>query len=343
MSLLEVKDLCVDFVINDRPVRAVDNVSFSMGKGEILGLVGESGCGKSTIGRALLRLLPNNAILSHGSVNFRGEELTTMSNKAFRKVRWKHLAAIFQDTMNVLDPVYKVGDQMAEAMREHEKDLSKAAAWDRARELLELVGIDAERVTSYPHELSGGMKQRIVTAMAMSLEPDLIIADEPTTALDVIVQDGILRQILAKQRELGRSMILISHDMGIIGEMCDRVIVMYAGRVVEIGGVRQVFHEAAHPYTLGLKAAIPRLLQKDELVSIPGSPPALTDRNEGCHFAPRCPFAQEVCLTPPPWAEVGPGHRELCHFPERAAEFRRLIQAPDVWRPVHRRLEEALT
>ncbi|MPZ70111.1 MAG: ATP-binding cassette domain-containing protein [Actinobacteria bacterium] len=343
MSLLEVRDLCVDFTIGDRSVKALDSVSFTVDEGEIVGLVGESGCGKSTIGRALLRLLPNNGSLSSGSVVFRGEELTTMGNKAFRKIRWKHLAAIFQDTMNVLDPVYKVGDAMSEAIRTHDSKISRSDAWKRSRELLTMVGIDQDRVRSYPHELSGGMKQRICTAMAMSLEPDLIIADEPTTALDVIVQDGILRQILAKQRERGRSMVLISHDVGIIGEMCDRVIVMYAGRIVELGPVRSIFHEAAHPYTLGLKAAIPHLLSEGELVSIPGSPPALTKRTEGCDFALRCPFAQEICATKPPWVEVGPGHFELCHFPEKAREFREEILSPDIWRSVRHRLEETRT
>jgi len=340
MSLLEVRDLCVDFTIGERPVRALDNVSFDVGEGEIVGLVGESGCGKSTIGRALLRLLPNNARLTGGSVVFRGEELTKLSDRAFRKIRWKHLAVIFQDTMNVLDPVYKVGDAISEALRTHDSKLSKADAWKRARELLSMVGIDEDRVRSYPHELSGGMKQRICTAMAMSLEPDLIIADEPTTALDVIVQDGILRKILAKQREKGRSMILISHDVGIIGEMCDRVIVMYAGRVVELGPIRSIFHEASHPYTLGLKAAIPRLLGEGELISIPGSPPALTSRTEGCDFALRCPFAQDVCLAKPPWVEVGPDHFELCHFPEMAPEFREKIGSPEIWGTVRHRLEE---
>lgn len=342
MSLLKVEDLSVDFIISDKPTRAVDKVSFEVGAGEIVGLVGESGCGKSTIGRALLRLLPNNALVPEGRVMFRDEDITKLSNRQFRKVRWKHLAAIFQDTMNVLDPVYKVGDALTEALRQHEK-ISRPAAWARARDLLDMVGIDPDRVRSYPHELSGGMKQRICTAMAMSLEPDLIIADEPTTALDVIVQDGILRQILAKQREKGRSMILISHDMGIIGEMCDRVIVMYAGRIVEVGGVRDVFHNAGHPYTLGLKAAIPHLLSKDELISIPGSPPALTARTEGCDFAPRCPFAQEVCLTKPPWVELDPGHHELCHFPEKAAEFREQISSQDIWRSVQERLIESLS
>lgn len=340
MTLLEVEDLVVDFTIGDRPVRALDNVSFTVGEGEIVGLVGESGCGKSTIGRALLRLLPTNATVSGGRIRFRGDDLTTLSNKAFRRIRWKHLAVIFQDTMNVLDPVYKVGDAMSEAIRAHSK-ISRSDAWKRARELLKMVGIDEDRVGSYPHELSGGMKQRICTAMAMSLEPDLIIADEPTTALDVIVQDGILRQILAKQRERGRSMLLISHDVGIIGEMCDRVIVMYAGRIVELGSAKSIFHQATHPYTLGLKAAIPKLLAEDDLVSIPGSPPALTSRTEGCDFALRCPFAREICTTRPPWAEVGPGHFELCHFPERAQEFREEITSPTVWRPVRQRLEAA--
>jgi oligopeptide/dipeptide ABC transporter ATP-binding protein len=243
--------------------------------------------------------------------------------------------------LNVLDPVYKVGDQIIEALREHDPKISRSEGWKRARELLSMVGIDEDRVRSYPHELSGGMKQRICTAMAMSLEPDLIIADEPTTALDVIVQDGILRNILAKQREKGSSMILISHDLGIIGEMCDRVIVMYAGRIVELGPVRDVFHEASHPYTLGLKAAIPKLCDPEDLISIPGSPPALTARAEGCDFQARCPFAQDVCATRPPWVEVGPNHFELCHFPEMAAEFREEIDSPLVWRPVWHRLADA--
>lgn len=341
MSLLDVKDLCVDFTIADRPVRALDNVSFTVGEGEIVGLVGESGCGKSTIGRALLRLLPSNARLTGGSIVFRGQDLTELSNREFRRIRWKHLAVIFQDTMNVLDPVYKVGDAIAEALQSHDSKLSKSDAWQRARELLRMVGIDEDRVRSYPHELSGGMKQRICTAMAMSLEPDLIIADEPTTALDVIVQDGILRQILAMQREKGRSMILISHDLGIIGEMCDRVIVMYAGRVVELGPVRSIFHEAGHPYTLGLKAAIPRLMGEGELISIPGSPPALTARTSGCDFKMRCPFAQDICSEMPPWVQIGSDHYELCHFPERAQEFREEIDSVDIWMDVRHRLEEA--
>lgn len=331
MTLMSVQNLSVDYRTGARPLHAAQDVSFDLGRSEVLGLVGESGSGKSTVGRALMRLLPRNGHVVGGSITFDGLELTGMSDRDLRHLRWERMAMVFQGAMKVLDPVYTVGNQIVEAIRTHRKGTTRRQAWQRTEELLTAVGIDPSRARAYPHELSGGMKQRVNIAMAIALEPDLIIADEPTTALDVISQDNVMAQLLSLQREHGSALILISHDMGLIAENCDRVAVMYAGRVIEIGTVEEIFDAPAHPYTMGLINAIPTMSERTDLVAVPGFPPPAHERAEGCHFAPRCPFREPVCSTDPPFVEVGSGHASLCHFAERADTFQPLAKLQETW------------
>ena len=337
MSLLTVDNLSVDYRVADQWRNVLSNVSLTVEKGEVVGIVGESGCGKTTLARGLMRLLPRNGRVTAGRVVLDGLDLFTMPPKDFRSVQWDRISMVFQGAMNVLDPVYPVGKQITEALHIHRK-ISRKEAWRTAEELLAGVGIDASRARSYPFELSGGQKQRIGIAMAMALEPDLVVADEPTTALDVVTQDIILGQLISVQREKGFSLLIVSHDMGVIAESCDRVVVMYAGHVVETGPVREIFKRPAHPYTLGLINAIPRIGAGRHGVSIPGHPPAEPGAIAGCRFYARCPFREEICRQAVPWVDVGPGHGELCHFPGRREEFRAKAADPATWEPVGRRL-----
>lgn len=339
MALLEVNDLCVDYRVSGTWLPAVEHVGFEVDRGEIVGLVGESGCGKSTVARTLMRLLPKNGRIRSGRILFDGEDIVTVGADRLRALRWNQIAMIFQGAMNVLNPVYRVGSQVVEAIQTHE-NVSRDEGWRRAEQLIANVGIDPKRARSYPHELSGGMKQRIGIAMAMALKPALVIADEPTTALDVISQDNVLAQLIEAQRDQGNAMVIISHDMGVIAETCDRVAVMYAGGIVELGSVRDIFHSPAHPYTLGLKNAIPKLLQTEPTVAIPGFPPAPSEWPAGCRFAPRCPFREDICEHPPPWAHLDTGHAEACHFPHEAERFRELAVHPRTWAAVEQRMAE---
>jgi oligopeptide/dipeptide ABC transporter ATP-binding protein len=331
MALLAVSGLSVNYQSQGKVLRAVEDVSFDLGAGDILGIVGESGSGKSTVGRALMRILPKNGSVVKGSIVFDGVDLMGMTEAALRAMRWNRVAMVFQGSGKVLDPVYRIGDQIAEAIRVHRPATTKRAAWSRAQQLIKDVGISPRRVGSYPHELSGGMKQRVNIAMAMALEPDLIIADEPTTALDVISQDNVMETLNSLQREHGTAMILISHDMGLIAENCSRVAVMYAGRLVEIGGVLEVFDDSAHPYTMGLINAIPKVERAERLVALPGSPPSGPDRPGGCLFQPRCPFGDARCSTEPPWIEVAEQHGSLCHFAMDHENLRALAKDQDIW------------
>jgi oligopeptide/dipeptide ABC transporter ATP-binding protein len=254
-----------------------------------------------------------------------------MREEEIRKIRWKEISMISQSAMNALDPVYRVGDQIVEAIRAHEP-VDRATALERAAGLFEVVGLERKRLRDYPHQLSGGMRQRSIIAMALALNPSLIIADEPTTALDVIVQDQILQQIKELRREWGSAMIFITHDISVIAETCDAVAVMYAGKIMEYGGTVRIFKEAYHPYTLGLQNAFPSIdAHQPQLISIPGFPPSLIDPPEGCRFRPRCPFGAERCLDEPPALEVQPGHRVACHFPNRVEEFRQLAPRGETW------------
>jgi len=315
-ALLEVDNLEVSFPTQDGQVAAVRGVSYTLNSGEVLGIVGESGSGKSVTSLAVMGLLPGSAQIT-GSVRYRGQELLGQSDPSMSRVRGKGVAMIFQDPMTSLDPVYRVGFQIEETLRVHDKRLSRKAAEARAIELLELVGIPNARgrVRSYPHEFSGGMRQRVVIAIAMANQPDVIIADEPTTALDVTVQAQILEVLDTALQETGAAMVLITHDLGVVAGVADRVLVMYAGRPVEIGSVEDIYYEPRMPYTLGLLGSLPRLdsTGRERLTPIIGSPPSLVNMPPGCPFAPRCPLHIAECdAAEPPLYEVGRGHTAAC-------------------------------
>ncbi|GEL18562.1 ABC transporter ATP-binding protein [Pseudonocardia asaccharolytica] len=323
--VLEVADLTVGFPTDDGLVQAVRGVSYRLRRGEVLGIVGESGSGKSVTSLAVMGLLPKNARVT-GSVRFRDQELIGARDEALTKIRGRHVSMIFQDPMTSLNPVYSVGFQIAEAVRAHH-DVSKEAALDRAVELLEIVRIPnpRERLPNYPHELSGGMRQRVVIAIAIANDPDVIIADEPTTALDVTVQAQIMVALDSAKEETGAAMVLITHDLGVIAGQADRVMVMYAGKLVESGTAEDVFYTPRMPYTLGLLGSLPRLDRTAErLTPIPGAPPSLVNMPPGCPFTPRCPLAQPVCdeTEPPLEPTTGPGHTAACHFSDRLVDTR---------------------
>jgi oligopeptide/dipeptide ABC transporter ATP-binding protein len=323
--LLEVANLRVGFQTDAGLAHAVDGVSFQIEPGEIVGIVGESGSGKSVTSLSLLGLVPNppGRIEPGSSIRFQGEELVGAPERRLRQVRGNEIAMIFQEPMTSLNPVHKVGAQIVEALRLH-RGLSKREARARAVELLREVGIaDPEaRAHAYPHQLSGGMRQRVMIAMALSCEPALLVADEPTTALDVTIQAQILELILGLRERRGMAVLLITHDLGVVAEVCDRVVVMYAGQVVEEGPVEELFRDPRHPYTEGLLGAIPRLGQPVErLAVIPGTAPGAGNWPEGCRYHTRCPYAWELCRTSaPPPVELGPGRRSACWLeahPER--------------------------
>ncbi len=312
--LLDVRNLKTYFYTTKGVVKAVDGVSVKLNKGEVLGIAGESGCGKSTFAYSIIRLVPPPGRIVGGEIYFMGEDILKLSDEEFRKkIRWKGISMVFQGAMNALNPVYTVGDQIAEAIMLHE-GLSKREAYSRVYKLLQLVGIDPRRAHSYPHELSGGMKQRVMIAMALALNPPLVIADEPTTALDVVVQAQIMNLLKRLQRELRMSIILITHDLSLIAEIADKVAIMYAGKIVEYGTADQVYNNPQHPYTKGLLASIPRLRgELRKLEWIPGVPPDLSNPPPGCRFAPRCKFKFDPCdKEEPPVIEVEPGHYVAC-------------------------------
>jgi len=318
LALLEVDSLKVYFSTIRGYVRAVDGVSFEIEKGEAFGLAGESGCGKTTTALSILRLLPSNGEIKGGKILFDGVDIVKLDEETLRKeIRWKRISIVFQGAMNALNPVFTIGDQIVEAILAHE-DVTKAKALSRTKKLLKLVGLSPMLVKRYPHELSGGMKQRVMIAMALACNPDLVIADEPTTALDVIVQAQILNLIKDLRRKLNLSAILISHDLSIIAELCDKVAIMYAGKIVEMGTVYQIFKNPRHPYTRGLIQSFPNIrAPKSEFKSIPGAPPNLLHPPPGCRFHPRCPYAKQVCKEEEPeMVEVEPGHFVACHFRE---------------------------
>lgn len=320
MSVLEVKDLTVNYETKRGPVRAAEGISFSVKKGQSLGLAGESGCGKTTVALSLMRLLPKAGRILKGQINLDGRNLLSLTDREMRQVRWRDMSIVFQGAMNALDPVYKIGDQIIEAIRTHDKEVSKEECRERAAKLLELVGIDPERVDGYPHEFSGGMRQRALIAMALACNPKLVIADEPGTALDVIVQAQVLRLMRDLKEKLDLSMILISHDLSIIAETCERVVIMYAGNIAEYGSTPSVFHEPLHPYTQGLLQAFPDIRgERKRLSSVPGTPPDLLNPPVGCRFNPRCPYVMDVCKkVQPPLIELRPDHYVACHlYPDK--------------------------
>jgi peptide/nickel transport system ATP-binding protein len=315
-GILEVRDLHTQFNTLDGVVRAVDGVSFDLARGETLGIVGESGCGKSVTALSILRLIPpETGRIAAGSIKFEGEELTTLDEEAMKRLRGHRISMIFQEPMTSLNPVLTVGTQIAENVVRH-LGVSKKAARERAREMLDLVRIaDAKRrLDEYPHQLSGGMRQRVMIAMALSCDPRVLIADEPTTALDVTIQAQILDLMLDLKEKTGTAIVLITHDLGVVAETTQRVVVMYAGRKVEEAPVEALFDNPLHPYTRGLMAAIPRLdVDAARLQEIPGMVPLLTRPIVGCAFAARCPIATERCrIEAPPMVDVGGGHTAAC-------------------------------
>lgn len=316
-NVLEVNNLTMHYQTRRGPVYAVDGVSLSLPRGGSLGLVGESGCGKTSIAISLLKLLPENAEIIEGEIRLNGTDLVPLSEDEVRVYRWRDISMVFQAAMNSLNPVYTVEDQIIEAMQQHMPHLSDNEMSERVDQLYELVGLDPKIKTEYPHQYSGGMRQRAVIAMALSCNPDVIIADEPTTALDVIVQDQLLKKIKEVQEQLDMAMIYISHDIAVIAEVAERVGVMYAGRMAELASSNDIFHQPLHPYTMGLMSSFPSIVgEKTELVTIPGEPPNLLDPPPACRFHPRCPFATEICRTEEPeFKEHAPEHWVACWHP----------------------------
>ena len=314
--VLQVIDLSMHYTTRQGEVKAVDRVSFNLAKGEVMGLVGESGCGKTSIAISLMGLLPDNARIVGGQALLGGDDLLAMDEEQVREYRWRRISMVFQAAMNALNPVYRVGDQIVEAIENHYPNVSNAEARDTVARLFGLVGLDARLAARYPHEFSGGMRQRAVIAMALACQPDVMVADEPTTALDVIVQDRILRQLKEIQRDLSMSMIYITHDIAVIAEVSDRIGVMYAGRLVELGDTAQVFNSPIHPYTAGLLSVFPSIHgEKHELVTLGGDSINLADPPQGCRFHPRCPHATDVCRREEPPIVDRDGHWAACWNP----------------------------
>ena len=333
--VLSVRDLRVEFVTRRGALKAIDGISFDIAPGEVLGVVGESGAGKSVTGSAVIGLIDPPGRIAGGEVRLSGQRIDNLPPEAMRRLRGKRIGMIFQDPLTSLNPLYRVGEQLVETIRTH-LDLSAAAARRRAVELLTEVGIPApdKRIDGYPHEFSGGMRQRVVIALALAAEPELIIADEPTTALDVSVQAQIISLLKRLGREHGTAIMLVTHDMGVIAETADRVAVMYAGRIAEIGPVQDVVQNPLHPYARGLMGAIPTLAHDaDRLTQIPGAMPRLSAIPPGCPFNPRCPHAWERCRIDRPEPIQRDAHKVACHLYDAndptAETHKRLTHAPD--------------
>jgi len=329
--VLDVRNIKTYYFTRRGVVKAVDGVSFQLRRGETIGIVGESGCGKSTLGFSLMRLVPPPGRVVEGEVYLEGEEVFKIGDEAFRRVRWKKISMIFQSAMNALNPVIPVGDQVAEAIMLHEK-VPREEALEMVKELFYAVGLEPTVIERYPHQLSGGMKQRVVIAMAIALRPTIVIADEPTTALDVTIQAQILELLKVLQRRYGMSMLYITHDLALEAEIAHRVMVMYAGQIMELADVNDIFYNPIHPYTKGLIAAVPTVSRAKEkkLFSIPGQPPDLINPPKGCPFAPRCPFAKDVCWNVRPKLLKLNNAYVACHFAEEVKD----IPAEEFWKAV---------
>jgi peptide/nickel transport system ATP-binding protein len=321
-ALLELQQLTVDYGHGDRRARAVDGIDLAIHEGEILGLAGESGCGKTTVANAVMQILRPPGHVAGGRIVFRGEDLLGKSEEELRRFRWRNVSMVFQSAMNALNPVMRVGDQFVDAMQAHER-IDRRQALSQAAELLDLVGIDRSRARAYPHELSGGMRQRVIIAIALALRPELIVLDEPTTALDVVVQREIMQQLEALKREFGFAVLFITHDLSLLLEFADRIAIMYAGEVVEAAPATELGESPQHPYTQGLLESFPPLsgpLQR--LKGIPGAPPDLRNLPSGCRFHPRCPHCSrdsaELYIRQtterPVLREIAPGHQVACHL-----------------------------
>ena len=314
-NILEVKNLCTSFFTEEGEVKAVNGVSFSVPSGRTLGIVGESGSGKSITSLSILRLIQSPGKIKSGKILFDGKDLLQLSEKDMRKIRGNEISMIFQEPMTSLNPVFTIGEQISEVYQIH-RNLSKREAKEKSIEMLKLVGIPSpeKRIDQYPHELSGGMRQRVMIAMALACNPKLLIADEPTTALDVTIQKQILNLMKKLNRETGTAIALITHDLGVVAQMCERIIVMYAGRIVEEGSVKDIFNNPGHPYTQGLIASVPDMRkEKGRLYSIPGNVPKPGSIRQGCLFAPRCEYVMERCLVEhPSLIQIDEKHRVRC-------------------------------
>jgi len=312
-NVLEIKNLHVQFPIHIGTVRAVEDVSLNLRKGEVMGLVGESGCGKSTLGFSILRLLRPPGHIASGEINYHGRNICTMPQKELLELRGHNISMIFQDPLTSLDPLYTIGDQFLETLRTHEKGIKKKIALERAAEMLKSLGISPDRLHEYPHQMSGGMRQRIMIGIGLILDPDLLIADEPTTALDVIVEAQFLDLLNELREKFDLTIMFISHNLGVVAQAADRITVMYGGRMAEIGTAEDVFADPKHPYTQGLLASVPNIrLEQPELMAMPGAPPDLVNPPAGCVFHPRCPHAMDICRQEVPNRFRTNGHMTAC-------------------------------
>jgi peptide/nickel transport system ATP-binding protein len=320
MTLLDVQNLTTYYTIGRGSVKAVEGISFQLEKGEAMGLVGESGCGKTTAALSLLRILPYNGRIVTGKIVFKGTDIVQLSEDKLRKeIRWKGISLIFQGAMNALNPVYRIEEQIVEAIQLHESNVKKKEARERVGKLLEMVGVDKSRARNYPHEFSGGMRQRAMIAMALSSNPDIVIADEPGTALDVIVQAQVLKLLDELKKRLDLALLMITHDLSLVAEVCEKLAVMYAGNMAEYGNVLNLFKKPLHPYTQDLIGAFPNIHSAKRLmISIPGSPPDLLSPPSGCRFHPRCKYAMDVCKKErPELKKVAENHYVACHLATR--------------------------
>ena len=316
-KLLEIKDLCVEYKTDEETVYAVNNLSLSINKGETLGLVGETGAGKTTTALSIMKLLPQKiGFIKKGTIYMNGQDIILKSEEEMRKIRGKDISMIFQDPMTSLNPVFTVGEQVAEGIKLHSEGKSKEEIEKRVDELFLMVGLPAERKTEYPHQFSGGMKQRIVIAMALACEPQLLLADEPTTALDVTIQAQVLKMMKDLKDKLNTAMILITHDLGVVAQTCDKVAIMYAGEIIEHGTAEDIFEgNFHHPYTVGLFGSIPDLTTKSKrLHPIEGLMPDPSDLPHGCRFNPRCPKCMDICTKAEPREYISDGHAVKCHL-----------------------------
>jgi peptide/nickel transport system ATP-binding protein len=317
MVLLDVQHLATYYTTLRGPVRAVEDVNFQLEKGEAMGLAGESGCGKTTVALSLLRILPYNGKIVRGKILLKDKDIVKLSESKIRKdIRWKSMSLIFQGAMNALNPVYKIENQIVEAIRIHEPNVSKGEAAERVGKLFEMVGVEASRAKNYPHEFSGGMRQRAMIAMALASNPDVVIADEPGTALDVIVQAQVLKLLNELKKSLNLSIIMITHDLSIITETCEKLVIMYAGNIAESGDIIAIHKKPLHPYTQDLISAFPDIhAEKRRMTSIPGIPPDLLQPPPGCRFHPRCKYAMDICRKEvPKFIEAGKNHYVACHL-----------------------------
>ena len=314
-SILKVNNLHVHYVTDDEVVKAVNGISFELMKGESIGLVGETGAGKTTSALSIMQLIPDPpGIITEGEIIFEGKNMIFNTEKENQKIRGNGISMIFQDPMTALNPIMTIGDQLTEVVLQHKK-CSKSEAEKQVKELLETVGVKSDRFNDYPHQFSGGMKQRVVITMALLCNPDLLIADEPTTALDVTIQAQVLEIIMQLQKKFNMSLILITHDLGVVAETCDRVAIVYAGEIVEIGTVEQVYLNTKHPYTKGLFDSIPKIDEDTEkLIPIEGQMPNMAKLPSGCYFHPRCKYCQEICKKEAPPVRGENGHTYRCHF-----------------------------